>query len=116
MLSLFHLRSLSVSSPPSAPPHPSGRGVWFVRPSSLRTAPPPSGFLLLGEVEDLAVGLPQVLLLFEVHLKRPLDGHKGDASLKRGRKKKKDSEIKDSARHVFHFHTDRHKYETSDSS
>lgn len=115
MLSLFHLRSLSVSSPPSAPPHPSGRGVWFVRPSSLRTAPPPSGFLLLGEVEDLAVGLPQVLLLFEVHLKRPLDGHKGDASLKRG-KKKKDSEIKDSARHVFHFHTDRHKYETSDSS
>lgn len=39
-----------------------------------------SGFLLLGEVEDLAVGLPQVLLLFEVHLKCPLDGHKGDTS------------------------------------
>lgn len=41
-----------------------------------------SGFLLLREVEDLAVGLSQVLLLFEVHLKRPLDGHEGDASLR----------------------------------
>lgn len=58
-------------------------------PSSLpwmcvvRPAGPPlsSGLLLLGEVEDLAVGLPQVLLLFEVHFKRPLDGHKGDTSL-----------------------------------
>lgn len=40
-----------------------------------------SGLLLLGEVEDLTVGLPQVLLLFEVHFKRPLDGHKGDTSL-----------------------------------
>ena len=50
--------------------------------------PPPAplpwthlGFLRLWEVEDLAVGLPQVLLLLEVHLKRPFDGHKGDASL-----------------------------------
>jgi len=41
----------------------------------------PSGFLRLGEVEDFAVGLPHVLLLLEVHLERPFDGHKGDASL-----------------------------------
>lgn len=42
---------------------------------------PPSGLLLLGEVEDLAVGLSQVLLLLEVHLERPLDGYEGDAPL-----------------------------------
>lgn len=53
----------------------------FVRLSSVRTAGFSSGFLLLGEIEDLAVGLPQVLLLFEVDLKRPLDGNKGDTSL-----------------------------------
>lgn len=43
--------------------------------------PPPSGLLLLGEVEDLAVRLSQVLLLLEVHLERTLDGHEGDAPL-----------------------------------
>lgn len=43
--------------------------------------PPPSGLLLFGEVEDLAVRLSQVLLLFEVHLKRTLDGYEGDAAL-----------------------------------
>lgn len=45
--------------------------------------PPPSssGLLLLGEVEDLAVGLSQVLLLLEVDFERPLDGHKRDPSL-----------------------------------
>lgn len=42
---------------------------------------PPSGLLLLGEVEDLAVGLSQVLLLFEVDLERPLDCHKSDSTL-----------------------------------
>lgn len=47
-----------------------------------------SGLFLLGEVEDLAVGLSQVLLLLEVDLKRPLDGHKGDASLQVRRKQK----------------------------
>jgi hypothetical protein len=31
------------------------------------------------------VGLPQVLLLLEVHLKGPFDGHEGDASLGRTR-------------------------------
>lgn len=63
------------------PPHPSRGCVWFVRPSLPSGPPLSSGLLLLGEVEDLAVGLPQVLLLFEVHFKRPLDGHKGDTSL-----------------------------------
>lgn len=43
--------------------------------------PPPSGLLLLGEVEDLAVSLSQVLLLLEVHLERTLDGYEGDAPL-----------------------------------
>lgn len=42
---------------------------------------PPSGLLRLGEVEDLAVGLPQVLLLLEVNLKRSFDRHKGNAAL-----------------------------------
>lgn len=40
-----------------------------------------SGLLLLGEVEDLAVSLSQVLLLFEVHLECTLDGDEGDAPL-----------------------------------
>lgn len=53
-----------------------GGGEWCSASSTCS-----SGLLLLGEVEDLAVGLPQVLLLFEVHLKRPFDGHKGDATL-----------------------------------
>lgn len=52
-----------------------------------------SGFLLLGEVEDLAVGLPQVLLLFEVHLKRPLDGHKGNTSLEEEEKQNKKQSV-----------------------
>ena len=43
---------------------------------------PRSGLLLLGEVEDPAVRLPQVLLLLEVHLEGSLDGHKCDAPLK----------------------------------
>lgn len=36
--------------------------------------------LLLGEVEDPAVGLSQVLLLFEVDFEGSLDGHEGDSS------------------------------------
>lgn len=58
----------------SEPPHTSG---------SRRGPCPVLGFLLFGEVEDLAVSLPQVLLLLEVHLKRSLNGHKGDSSLRR---------------------------------
>lgn len=54
-----------------------------LRVSVRSSAPPPSGFLLLREVEDLAVSLSQVLLLFEVHLERTLDGHEGDAPLGR---------------------------------
>lgn len=40
-----------------------------------------SGLFRLGEVEDLAVSLAQVLLLLEVDLERPFDGHEGDAAL-----------------------------------
>lgn len=47
------------------------------------------GFLCLGEVEDLAVSLPLVLLLFEVHLKRSLDGHKRNPTLQTGHKEQK---------------------------
>lgn len=50
---------------------------------SFKSSAPPSGFLLLREVEDLAVSLSQVLLLFEVHLECTLDGHEGYAPLGR---------------------------------
>lgn len=44
-----------------------------------------SGLVLLGEVEDLAMGLAEVLLLFEVHLKRTLNGYKCYATLQKER-------------------------------
>lgn len=76
--SLFHQHFL-LTELSSRPPL---KQRCVVRPSICPpTVQPSLGLFLLGEVEDLAVGLPQVLLLFEVHLKRPLDGHKGDTSL-----------------------------------
>lgn len=79
-------------------PHPSG-GRRVVHPAVVAPdgggGASSSGFLLLGEVEDLAVGLPQVLLLFEVHLKRPLDGHKGNTSLEEKNTKCVDRWFKD---------------------
>lgn len=64
------------SPPPPALTPPAEPSVWYMQPSCWA-----SRLLLLREVEDLAVGLSQVLLLLEVHLKRPLDGHKCNTSL-----------------------------------
>lgn len=83
ILCLFHqhfLLWLLPSSPLSAEVC-AGAVCPVILPPDAAAAAAASGLLLLREVEDLAVGLPQVLLLFEVHLKRSLDGDEGDTSL-----------------------------------